>query len=103
MLYVLVEMKVKESARSAFLDCCREVQPLVTAEDGCYGYEYTLATESPSAKDQILDPNVITLVERWESAEKLAAHSASAHMKSFSEKVSGMRESVKITVHETIF
>lgn len=44
------------------------------AEDGCQTYTF--------AQD-LSDPNVLIIYERWRDREALAAHSASAHMAEF--------------------
>lgn len=45
--------------------------PTVHAEDGCLLYAVNRVGS---------DPEVVVFVERWSSAEALAAHAASAHM-----------------------
>lgn len=44
------------------------------AEDGCYTYTF--------AQD-MSDPDVVIIYERWRDREALAAHGASAHMAEF--------------------
>lgn len=44
------------------------------AEDGCYTYTF--------AQD-LSDPDVLIIYERWRDREALAAHGASAHMAAF--------------------
>lgn len=44
------------------------------AEDGCYTYTF--------AQD-LSDPDVLIIYERWRDREALAAHGASAHMAEF--------------------
>lgn len=44
------------------------------AEDGCYTYTF--------AQD-LSDPDVVIIYERWRDREALAAHGASAHMAAF--------------------
>jgi quinol monooxygenase YgiN len=50
-------------------------------EDGCLHYAF--------AQD-IADPDLIRISERWESQEALAAHSASAHMAEFNKAMGGV-------------
>jgi quinol monooxygenase YgiN len=50
------------------------------AEDGCHAYVFSL--------DPMV-PGQLRLFEKWESAEALATHSASAHMKEFQPKMGG--------------
>lgn len=50
-------------------------------EAGCLHYAF--------AQD-IADPDLIRISERWESQEALAAHSASAHMGEFNKAMAGV-------------
>lgn len=52
------------------------------AEDGCLHYAF--------AQD-IADPDLIRISERWASQEALAAHSASAHMAVFNKAMAGVQ------------
>ena len=52
------------------------------AEAGCLHYSF--------AQD-IADPDLIRISERWESQEALAAHSASAHMAAFNRAMGGVQ------------
>ncbi len=52
------------------------------AEDGCLHYSF--------AQD-IADPDLIRISERWASQEALAAHSASAHMAEFNKAMAGVK------------
>lgn len=56
-----------EAARPAM----EQVVTLTRAEDGCLGYSY--------AQD-MFDPGLIRVAEKWASAEALAAHLAAPHM-----------------------
>ena len=47
------------------------------AEDGCFTYAYG---------QDVLDPTLIHVVERWRDRDALKAHGASAHMKAYGEK-----------------
>lgn len=58
---------------------------MVTAtnqEEGCLHYSF--------AQD-IADPDLIRISERWESQEALAAHGASAHMAEFNKTMAGVK------------
>jgi quinol monooxygenase YgiN len=52
------------------------------AEAGCLHYSF--------AQD-IADPDLIRISERWESQEALAAHSASPHMAVFNKAMAGVK------------
>lgn len=50
------------------------------AEDGCEHYSFAA---------HIDDPDMLIISERWASAEALAAHGASDHMKAFNRAIGG--------------
>ena len=52
------------------------------AEDGCLDYSYA---------PDLLDPCLIRIAEKWESAEALAAHGQSAHMAAFNKAMGGVK------------
>lgn len=62
------------------LEIVRGNVPTVHAEDGCLTYAVNAAH----------DPDRIVFVERWSTAEALAAHGASAHMKATGAKMADL-------------
>jgi quinol monooxygenase YgiN len=103
MIYVVVTMKIAKGRMNEFLDACREVRPHVLRERGCLGYEHTREVASPLGIQEPVDPDRITLVERWDSLAALQAHGKAPHMATFAARVKGLRESVVARVGETIF
>jgi quinol monooxygenase YgiN len=96
MIYSVVTMMIKPGQMDAFLAECRKIRPLVLAEDGCLMYDYTREIDSGSDRQEAIDPNRVTLFEKWESLEALDTHSAAAHMTEFVARVAPMRASVVI-------
>ena len=80
MIYSVVTMMIKPGQMEAFLAECRKIRPLVLAEDGCRMYDYTREINSGSDRQEPIDPNRVTLFEKWESLEALDTHSAAPHM-----------------------
>jgi quinol monooxygenase YgiN len=103
MLHVIVVMRIREGRMQDFLAACEELRPLVLAEAGCHGYEYTRDAVSPFNPEQPLEADRITLLERWESLEALKAHLETPHMKAAGAKMKGMRASVDLRLTESIF
>jgi len=97
MVQVLASIRVKESAKAAFLQIFKENVPKVLNEAGCLEYVPTIdyRTELPS---QVLDENVVTIIEKWESLPHLQAHLVSPHMLEYREKVKDMVESVDLKI-----
>lgn len=72
MIKVVAKNALKEGVRDEALALLDEMIAKTRQEDGCIKYElYELDG----------DPNVLTFIEEWESAEKLSAHMDSEHFK----------------------
>ncbi len=96
MIYISVTMIIKKGKMEEFLVECQRIRPIVLAEPGCLMYDYTREMASGSEQQEAVDPNCITLYEKWESIETLNVHSEAPHMKEFVSRVSPMRESVVV-------
>jgi quinol monooxygenase YgiN len=97
MVHVIASVQVKPGKVSEFLKIFKANVPLVRAEKGCIQYVPTvdINTELPP---QIMDKNVITIIEAWESLEALRNHLAAPHMLAYREKVSNIVENVSLKV-----
>jgi len=103
MIQVIVTMRSKTGHMPEFLAACRELRPLVLGEPGCLGYDYTRDAAPPQGMLPSLDPDRITLLERWASADALQAHLGTPHMKAAGARMKDLRESVELRVVESIF
>jgi quinol monooxygenase YgiN len=97
MVHVIAEVRVKPGNVDEFMKIFKENVPLVRAEKGCIQYVPTVDVNA-DLPPQIMDENVVTIVEAWESLDNLHAHLASPHMLAYREKVSGVVENVTIRV-----
>jgi quinol monooxygenase YgiN len=97
MVHVIASVQVKPGKVSEFLKIFKANVPLVRAEKDCIQYVPTvdINTELPL---QIMDKNVITIIEAWESLEALRNHLAAPHMLAYREKVSNIVENVSLKV-----
>ena len=59
----------------------RSMVAATNAEPGCIHYSFSR---------DVGDPDLIHIAERWTDAEALAAHGASAHMKTFNRAMGGV-------------
>ena len=50
---------------------------------------------------QNLEPDVVTVIEKWNTLEDLKAHLVAPHMLAFRERVKGMVEDVTLKVLES--
>ena len=87
MIHVIATIQLQPGARDEFLGHFREVVPLVHQEEGCleYGPAVDFATNIPVQVGP--RPDVVTVVEKWESIEALEAHLIAPHMLAYREQV----------------
>ena len=97
MICVIATIKAKAGQRNALLACIQDNLSNVHAEIGCMEYQPMIDIES-SLGAQELDENIVTMVEKWETMANLDAHSISAHMLKYREKVKDIVESVSLLV-----
>jgi quinol monooxygenase YgiN len=99
MIHVLASITVKASERDAFLKIFKANVPNVLEEEGCVEYSATVdcPTEIPIQES---NPNVVTVVEKWESFPHLQAHFTAPHMLEYKAKVEDMVEEVSLKILE---
>ncbi len=103
MLHVVVTMVIKEGRMAEFLSVCEALRPQVLAEPGCLAYDYTRELDAGLGIQEPVDPNRITLIERWTSPDALKKHLEAPHMKEAGPKLKELRTSVTARVGESIF
>jgi quinol monooxygenase YgiN len=97
MINVLAAISVKPGKRDEFLEIFKANVPAVLAEDGCHGYVPAVDVET-GLDPQVLDENVVTIIEQWESLDALRAHLAAPHMATYREKVKDLVAGVSLKV-----
>ena len=97
MINVLASAYVRPGKRAEYLGILNANVPHVLKEKGCAGYIAAIDVDA-GMPVQVLDENVVTIIERWESLEALRDHLASAHMLEYREKVKDMVEKVSLKV-----
>ena len=97
MINVVASITVKEGKQEEFLEIFNGNVPKVRDEKGCV--EYFPAVDADSGIGvQKLDPQVVTVMEKWQSMEALHRHLESAHMLEYREKVKDLVEGVSLKV-----
>lgn len=99
MIYVIASVHVKAGRVREFLDIFKAVMPEVRKEKGCIEY-FPAVDVDTKLPPQILDENVVTIIEKWESLEALRDHLGAPHMLAYREKVRYIVEGVKLKVLE---
>lgn len=87
MIVVLATIEVREGRREAFVAEFHKVVPLVRAEAGCL--EYFPATDCAAELPVPVAsrPNVVTIIEKWESIDALRVHLVAPHMTDYRVRV----------------
>jgi quinol monooxygenase YgiN len=81
MLIVLAKAKLGEGAIDAARSAIADMVAASNAESGCIAYAFT---------QDVLDPSVLHIVEKWQDEAALAAHFATPHMAAFGAAIAGL-------------
>ncbi|MGE8163236.1 putative quinol monooxygenase [Paraburkholderia sp. NPDC080076] len=80
MIHVIATITTQPGQREAVLALFNKNRPAVLAEEGCISYEAVVDVPDFGTIQTSLGTDTFAVIERWESAEALKAHAASAHM-----------------------
>jgi len=97
MINVLASISVKAGKRDEFVQIFNANVPNVRAETGCIEYAPTIDVDAELAP-QVLDANMVTVIEKWDSLEALQDHLVAPHMKAYKEQVKDIVDGVSIKV-----
>ena len=97
MINVIASIRVKTGSLSDFLEIFKANMPKVRKEKGCIEY-FPAVDIDAKLPPQILDENVVTIIEKWESLEALRDHLASPHMIAYGEKVKNIVTGLSLKV-----
>lgn len=81
MLIVLAKARVGEGALEPAMAAIAAMVAASNAEEGCIAYAFT---------QDLLEPGVIHIVEKWKDEAALAAHFATPHMAAFGAAIAGL-------------
>ena len=98
MIHVIATIKLQAGTREKFLGILKDNVPKVQAEQGCRAYAPAVDVESGIPVQAALRPDVVTIIEAWDSIEELRAHLKAPHMLSYREKVQALVKNVSIHV-----
>ena len=80
MIHVLATIQIKPGRRSEFLVELQQIVETVRAETGCVQYAPCLDVESRIPVQAAPRPDVVTIIEQWESIDTLTQHLSAPHM-----------------------
>lgn len=98
-VHVVAVITCKPGKRDEVLEHFHANTPAVHAEDGCIAYEPTVDVETAPAK---FGDDTFVVIEKWASAEHLAAHAAAPHMKAYGAKVADLLADRQIHVLKSV-
>lgn len=101
MIHVIASIRVKRGQRRAFLDIFKHNMKKVKEEKGCMTYFPTVDVETGLPPQQMA-PDVVTIIETWESLAALRNHLDAPHMLAYKEKVKDMVEEVTLKILEEV-
>ena len=102
MIHVVAEITIAPGARERFVTAFRALEPLVRAEDGCIEYVGALEIQTAISAQASPRPDVLTVIEKWESEAALAAHIDAPHMHAHRDATTGMTLGTVIRVLSSI-
>jgi quinol monooxygenase YgiN len=101
MINVIASIRVRTGMLSDYLAILKATLPAVRKEKGCIGYVPAVDIDI-KLPPQVLEKNVVTILEQWESLEALQAHLGSPHMLDYREKVKNLVEHVSVKVLQEV-
>jgi quinol monooxygenase YgiN len=98
MIRVVAIITAKPGRREEVLAAFRANVPAVLAEKGCLEYGPTVDAEGIGAFQAKMGPDTFVVLERWESAADLNAHSSAPHMAAYGKKTKDLIASRSVHV-----
>ncbi len=98
MIFVVATIELQPGTRDAFLDEFRKLVPLVHEEAGCIEYGPAIDYETNLDAQGGVRPDVVVVMEKWESIEALEAHLIAPHMIDYRGRVKAMVVGTKLQV-----
>jgi len=101
MINVIASVHLKPGKIDEYLGILKPNLPMVAQEKGCI--EYFPTVDVPTGlPPQVLDENVITILEKWESMEALRAHLNAPHYLAYKDAVKDLVQKVSLSVLQEI-
>jgi len=98
MICVIATIEVAAGQRNELLALFRGLIPMVRSEKGCIEYAPMIDVPSGLGVQGPIRPNVVAMVEKWESLAALESHLNMPHMADFFAQTADMGLSLSIQV-----
>jgi quinol monooxygenase YgiN len=97
-IHVIATIRTAAGRREEFLEAFGALVPLVRAEAGCLEYGPAIDWDADIAGASSVRPDVVTVVEKWETPAALQAHLAAPHVVRYRERVKDLVTGLEIRV-----
>lgn len=98
MIHVIATIELQPNSRENYLKILRQNVPNVKAEAGCLTYAPAVDIDSGLTFQETVRPDVVTIVEAWESLDHLVAHLKTPHMLSYRDAAAPFVKKVGVQV-----
>lgn len=99
MINVIASIQIKEGRVSEFIEIFKSNIPNVLKEKGCIEYVPTIDVPT-GLPPQVLNKNLVTIIEKWDTLEDLQAHLSAPHMLSYREKTRDLVDKMSVKILE---
>lgn len=90
MIHVIAILTTAPGKRDEVLSEFRKIVPVVHQEAGCIEYQPVVDIDDANAVQNALGADTFMVIEKWESAAHLQAHSVASHMQAYGQKVGSL-------------
>jgi quinol monooxygenase YgiN len=102
MICVIATIELVPGRRDELLAAAGEVLPKVRAEAGCIEYGPMIDFPSGLPAQGAVRPNVVMMIEKWESLAALEAHLKTPHMAEFFQRTEHLRRGLSLQILEPV-
>jgi quinol monooxygenase YgiN len=98
MIHVIAAISVQPGRRDELIAEFRRILDPVRAEEGCIEYGTAVDATTDIASQAPGRPDVVTVVEKWESLDHLKRHLVAPHMVEFRGRVKDLVTGTSLTI-----
>jgi len=101
MIHVVAHVTLKPGNAPLFLREFRDLAVLVRQEPGCVDY-FPAQDVNMDLSSQRLNPNSVTILEKWTSRKALESHLRSGHMRGFEDRIRDIVLNIELSIVEEV-
>jgi quinol monooxygenase YgiN len=98
MIRVIATIELFQGRRDQFLEIFHALVPKVRAEQGCLDYRPMVDLATSISAQTPMRPDVVTIVEAWETLDALETHLMAPHMLDYRKAVKDLVKDVALQV-----